>query len=480
MNFFRNLQIRGKMILILLCVSALSLFLFSSLDLYRELQLFKKNMVRNLTVLASTVGANSRAAIVFNDAVAGKRILSSLKEEPQIDFAALYDKDGKIFVTYSRDEAVPFEPPEIKDERYKIGKTHFEIVRNILLEDKVIGKIYLRSHMEELQAEFRNYAFLAGIMLFVTLAIAFFVSVKLQSIISRPILSLAEVAKKISNESDYSIRAHYESKDELGILYSGFNEMLEQIQKETTERKRAEKEIKRYAADLEKANEELRDFTFTASHDLQEPLRKVITFGYRLEKAWSGNQEKEALSYIERMQTSAFRMRQLIEDLLKFSRTAAKVGDFQSVNLEEVVEEVILDLEIQIEESKGAVKVEALPTLNADKRQMLQLFQNLISNGLKFARPGQPPMVSLKSVLLPDGYWKILVEDNGIGIDGKYQDRIFKPFERLHASGEYQGSGMGLAICNKIVSRHKGTITAESSANQGTRFVITLPEKQAD
>ncbi|MFQ5673349.1 MAG: PAS domain S-box protein [Nitrospinales bacterium] len=245
-----------------------------------------------------------------------------------------------------------------------------------------------------------------------------------------------------------------------------------------TERLKTEKELKRQAADLEKVNAELKDFTRTASHDLQEPLRKIVTFSDRLESALTEGKEANVPVYLERIQTSALRMKQLIEDLLEFSKVTAQPDEFKSVDLNRVVEGVLSDLEIQIEQSKGRVEVAPLPTLEANGLQMRLLFQNLISNGLKYTSPERPPTVSIKSILLPNGNWNILVTDNGIGIEKQYRERIFKPFARLHSSGEYRGSGMGLAICSKIVSRHKGSIAIEDTAGEGTCFVVTLPQTQ--
>ncbi|MFQ5717796.1 MAG: PAS domain S-box protein, partial [Nitrospinales bacterium] len=248
--------------------------------------------------------------------------------------------------------------------------------------------------------------------------------------------------------------------------------------RDITERKRTEAELKQYAKDLEKTNATLQDFTFTASHDLQEPLRKIISFGDRL-KALSGERLKgPELACVERIQGATFRMKQLIDDLLEYSRLSAKPAAFAPVDLNEIVEKAISDLEVTIKEDNGTVNVGNLPVLEADKLQMWQLFQNLISNGLKYSKPDEPPVISIKSVPLKNGFWEIHVEDNGIGFEEKHQDLIFKPFERLHPHGKFHGSGMGLAICGKIVDRHKGTIAAQGKLNQGALFVVTLPEKQ--
>lgn len=247
-----------------------------------------------------------------------------------------------------------------------------------------------------------------------------------------------------------------------------------------TDRKKAEEELQRYARKLEVTNQELTDFAHIASHDLQEPLRKVIAFGDRLRMAYADRLDERGEDYIERMQKATRRMRQLIDDLLMFSRINVKEVNYETVNLNQVVREVLFDLDFRIEETRSTVRVNALPILEVDASQMRQLFQNLISNALKFHREDAPPNITISSRNSEPGKWKILVEDNGIGFENKYLDRMFKPFQRLTTGTSFNGNGIGLAICQKIVTRHHGDITALGRPNQGSQFIITLPEKKPD
>jgi two-component system sensor kinase FixL len=249
------------------------------------------------------------------------------------------------------------------------------------------------------------------------------------------------------------------------------------VVQDITQRKQAEEKIKTYYSELEKANEELQSFSSIASHDLQEPLRKIIAFGDRLESSIPASDER-GKDYLERMQKSAIRMRTLVEDLLQYTRVETKARLFESVDLNKVVETVLDDLETRISETKGAVNITELPVIDADPVQMHQLFLNLIGNALKFHRKGDTPVVNLSRVKKGNGFWEISVEDNGIGIDEEHIDKIFKPFERLHGRTTYEGTGIGLTICNKIVSRHGGTIAVKRQSTNGVTFHITLPEKQ--
>jgi signal transduction histidine kinase len=182
--------------------------------------------------------------------------------------------------------------------------------------------------------------------------------------------------------------------------------------------------------------------------------------------------------YLDRMQVAAGRMQRFIDDLLQYSKVTLKAQPFELTDLGQVVAETLGDIEARLSQTGGRVEFSGLPLLDADRFQMRQLFQNLISNSLKFHREGVPPIVKIHARREENGFWKIIVEDNGVGFDAKFADRIFKPFERLHGRTRFEGSGMGLAICRKIVDRHKGDIHAESEPNRGAKFVITFPEKQ--
>ena len=239
---------------------------------------------------------------------------------------------------------------------------------------------------------------------------------------------------------------------------------------------RLEERVAERTEELKRSNRELMDFAAIASHDLQEPLRKIVMFGDRLEEQIP-SQEVKSRDYLDRMRKAARRMQGFIEDLLKLSAIATGGRPFQTVNLQTLAQEVAEDLETRIIQSNVQLNIDRLPTLEADATQMRQLLQNLIGNALKFHRDGVPPVVTVTSRPLRDGFWEIMVQDNGIGIEPHHISRIFQPFERLHIGGLFDGSGMGLAICKKIVDRHGGSIHVASQPNEGTSFIITLPEQ---
>ena len=249
------------------------------------------------------------------------------------------------------------------------------------------------------------------------------------------------------------------------------------VRYEITEMKQAEDKLKIYAKKLETSNQELQDFASVAAHDLQEPLRKIQAFSDRLKKKAVDILTGESLDYLNRIESSALRMQVLINDLLAYSRVTTKSQPFAQISLDKIVRQVASDLEIRLEQNQGKIEWNNLPSLEADPTQMHQIFQNLISNALKFNRPGVPPHVRIEAETTGQ-LCKITVNDNGIGFDEKYLDRIFTIFQRLHGRHEYEGTGIGLAICRKITDRHGGTINASSIPGEGSTFIVTLPLKQ--
>ena len=219
-----------------------------------------------------------------------------------------------------------------------------------------------------------------------------------------------------------------------------------------------------------------------ASHDLQEPLRKIQAFGDRLDVKYAKQLGQQGQDYLRRMRNAAERMQILIRELLTYSRITTKIQPFAATDLNTIVREVLSDLETRIEQTKGQVTVGQLPTIEADSLQMRQLFQNLISNALKFHQPEVPPAIEISHVSGADSDSAIELEirDNGIGFDEKYLDRIFTPFQRLHGRSEYEGTGMGLAICRKIIERHGGRLKAKSVPGHGSTFTIALPCRQIE
>jgi PAS domain S-box-containing protein len=255
----------------------------------------------------------------------------------------------------------------------------------------------------------------------------------------------------------------------------------DRVRQRTAALESANHDLEVSSAKLERSNLELLEFASVASHDLQEPLRKVQTFGDRLKSLCAANLDEQGLDYLNRMLNSASRMQLLIQDLLAFSRVGSRPRAFVAVDLALVTREVLSDFEIRIAETDAQVEVSDLPTIDADPILIRQLLQNLIGNALKFHKKGQAPVVRVWAQSEADAVahsadmWIISVADQGIGFEEKYLDRIFTMFQRLHGRNEYEGTGVGLAICRKIAWSHGGDITATSMPGHGSVFTIALP-----
>jgi len=247
-----------------------------------------------------------------------------------------------------------------------------------------------------------------------------------------------------------------------------------------SERKQAEAMLKEYNQRLEQSNRDLADFAYVASHDLQEPLRKIITFSDRLVKKFGDALDETGRDYLERMQSATRRMQLLIVDLLSISLISSKPQQIEAVNLSEIAKQVIADMDLVLEKNNGQIQLEELPCLPADSSQMYQLLQNLIGNALKFHAASDPVRVTVRSEADGPEHIRLLISDNGIGFDMREVERIFKPLQRLVGRSQYEGSGMGLAICRRIVERHNGQISAESEPGKGSTFIVRLPLRQQE
>jgi light-regulated signal transduction histidine kinase (bacteriophytochrome) len=278
---------------------------------------------------------------------------------------------------------------------------------------------------------------------------------------------------------DYSVALCATTDDEIGVLARNFESMRMTIYKYTT---KLEQMVGKRTEQLENKNRELQEFARIASHDLQEPLRKIRAFGDRLKVKLTGALDEQSIDFLSRMISAAARMQGLIDGLLAYSRVTIRGNPFVHTDLGVIVKEVISDLEVRISETGGRVDVGDMVSLDADELQMRQLLQNLIGNGLKYHKKDIPPVIKVFSRTVEqkdEPTVDIVVEDNGIGISEEHFEKIFVVFQRLHSrESEYEGSGIGLSVVKKIAERHEGNIKVESKVGEWTRFTVSIPLHQ--
>ena len=332
----------------------------------------------------------------------------------------------------------------------------------------------------------RTDMFKLGLVVLTALVVAGVAAMAARSV-TVPMTKLLGATHNIG-EGNLDQKIGYEGRDELGELSKAFDRMTDKLRKitvsrdelvsEVRERMRAEQMLVEKAEELVRSNADLQQFAYVASHDLKEPLRAVSGFCQLLQQRYHGKIDDKADQYIQEAIDGAARMQTLIDDLLKYARVSTTGGPMESTNCMVVVEKAVANLKASIETTGASVHYSNLPSVTADEPQLLHLFQNLISNAIKYYS-GKPPEIDIAAEA-KNGEWLFSVRDNGIGIDPKYHDRIFVIFQRLHTRDEYSGTGMGLAICKRIVDRHKGKIWVDSQPGMGSTFSFTIPMSEQE
>jgi signal transduction histidine kinase len=470
-----------------LCALALAAIGFLAYDVLT----FQRTLVGQLAVDAAIVGTNAADALLRRDQRALDRALSALRADSRVLRAAVYDRDRRRVATYVGPAGAGAALPEALAS--PILEAHrFERERVIVLQPVengtgVIGGVLVESNLGELSARVRQYLVIAFAVLLISLLVALALSAWLQRRISEPILQLVDMARRVSEDRDYSVRAPARTGDELGLLVGAINEMLAQIQKRDDDLERARHELEkrieertrevgdreRAQQELERSNADLEQFAYVASHDLQEPLRMIGSYIELLARRYRGKLDADADDFIQYAVDGVARMQELIDDLLSYSRVGRRGKELVPTEVAEAFEEATANLRTAIDESSATITADALPSVRGDASQLAQLFQNLLGNAIKF-RGDAAPRIHVSAVR-QDGDWAFSVSDNGIGLDPRHADRIFVMFQRLHSREEYAGTGIGLAICKRIVERHGGHIRAESEgAGKGTAFHFTL------
>jgi signal transduction histidine kinase len=489
MSFLRDLPIRQKLVLMIMLATGGALLLAGvgllALDFFR----FRRDMVTDLHTLAEIVAQNSTAALSFEDPIAAQENVAALRAKPSVRGAAIYDAQGGLFAYWWRPEVNPDFPARPGADGHRFQRASLVLFEPIVLDGKRVGTVYVESSLSEVWRRLQaRVVTIAAVFLAAGLA-ALGLSSRLQGLISRPVLHLADTARAVSERNDYSLRAGKQSADELGRLVDAFNQMLSQIEERDTALLAAKedlehrvedrtRELRAANAELQQSNRELDDFAYVASHDLKEPLRGIHNYSMFLLEDYGDRLDADGRAKLETLMRLTRRMETLIDSLLQYSRLGRVDLAIDDVDLNQTVAEVLDNLDINLKAEKADVTVpRPLPTVRCDQVRVGEIFHNLIVNGVKYndklrkkveigylnghPEEDQPPV--------------FYVRDNGIGIPEKHLDAIFRIFKRLHARDRFGGgTGAGLTIVKKIVERHNGRIWVESEPGEGTTFYFTL------
>ncbi len=504
----QNMAIKHKLITIVMLTCIMALMLVGGAFLFWEWRGLRNNMFENLSTQARITAENCKAALTFEDIGDAEETLKALKANSSIVFACVYKKSGEVFATYAQDKA---DKAHLMIEAQQQGSNSsgglLTIFEPIVLDDETIGMVCLRCDLGPMYAALRHNAQNTVIALALAAIAAYFISSRLQRIISGPILALAKVARDVSEKRDYSTRATKQNNDEVGLLIDSFNEMLEQIQQrdselvkakgelevrvqertseltnanehlkeEIGEREKAERKQTQLLKELESANQELKDFAYIASHDLKAPLRAIKTLADWISTDYADKLDRDGQEQLNLLKQRVDRMHNLIDGILQYSRVGRVREKNVNVHLDKLLPEII-DILAPPANIKITMDTE-MPVIKCEETRITQVFQNLLSNAVKYMDKSDG---LIRVGCIEEGeFWKFSVADNGPGIEKQHWERIFKIFQTLAPRDEFESTGIGLTVVKKIIELYGGGIWVDSEVGKGTTFFFTFPKAGA-
>lgn len=481
-------SISKKITLMNMLVSGVALLLAATAFFAYDQITSRQSLIRSLRAQAQIVGANSVSALLFNDPQSAVNTLSALKNSPNIEAAAIFTLDYRPFATYERDPRIqPLSIPilsGVRKESYWFRGAHLLLVEPVIFQGQNMGFVSIQSDLREIDRRLRRYIAIAFIVLLMSMVAALFVSSLFRKSVVTPIVSLAEVARQVSQDKNYSVRAlPSREQDEVALLVEAFNEMLAQIQQREDELQRGQAELEHRVAERTRellvANRELEAFSYSVSHDLRGPVDALNGFAYVLSKEYGRTLDPKATELVDRIRGSGRRMMQLIDDLLNLSRVTSGAMVSQPVDLTAIGRAVGEELRSSNLQRNVEFIIADGATVEGDPRLLRVALDNLLRNSWKYTS-NQPAAKIEFGVQTKNGIPVYFVRDNGVGFDPRSASRLFQPFQRLHSAQEFPGSGIGLATVQRIVRRHGGDIWAESQVGKGATFYFTLGKQTPD
>jgi signal transduction histidine kinase len=441
----------------------------------------RERLLSNLSTQAEIIGTNSASALIFDDPEAAGRTLSALRSSPNILSAGLWTATGQPFASYQQNDdespPVPSIPPG-QIEVHEFDGMQVSLARAIVFQENRVGTVSIRVDLQEVKNRLHQYATIAAAVLLLSLVAALVVSSIFRRAVADPITKLAEVARVVSRDKDYSVRVTSEtSRGEVAVLMDAFNNMLSQIQEQDGALRKAhddlEQRVQERTAELTAANKELEAFSYSVSHDLRAPLRSIDGFSQALLEDYSEKLDADGTGYLRRVRSAAQRMSLLIDDMLNLARVTRSALHREPLDLSTLARSVAQELQAREPERKVEVIIEDGALVEGDARLLRVAIENLLGNAWKYtSRHGHARIEFGRN--RDNGRVVYFVRDDGAGFDPNYAARLFGAFQRLHGADEFPGTGIGLATVQRIIHKHGGSIWAEGAVEKGATFYFTL------
>jgi signal transduction histidine kinase len=479
MSIFKDKPIRQKLMTGMLITSSVVLLIACAIYFMYEYASFRRSLLERTRVLAEMCASNSTAALAFRNSADATSVLSALRADQYVVSAVLLNNADSVFATYPADLSVQnFQARALKP-GFHFGENGLEGVIPVTEDGKQIGLLYISSTTRAIYERLELYALTAlGVIVF-SLLISYLLSMAIQRNISKSILSLVRTAEVVSQKKDYAIRATKYDNDEIGVLTTTFNNMLHEIEKQniqiTSFNQNLEAEVRARTRELETAYEEMEAFSYMVSHDLSAPLRKIDMFVDLYLQRDNKNIDPEGQQTFEKVTTNIDKMRTLISDLLAFAQLGKRELEKVDIDMKELVSTVFEDQKKTEDPREIEFLLCDIPNAHADRVTMSQVWVNLISNALKYTRKREVAKIEIGAEQ-KDNSVVYHIQDNGVGFDMNHYDKLFSAFNRLHSEKDFQGTGIGLAIVHRIISKHGGKVWAESLADKGAKFYFSIPK----
>lgn len=470
-------RLKTKLLILSLTVSTLGMILICFSLIVVENRTYEKQLESELHVIANILAEQSAAALLFEDTQQLKIIISSLREIETIEQACVYGDDEQLMAQLNQNAALAC--PDLENQP-KVGflGDHYRLMKTVTLDGELVGHLYTASKLEVIREHIRTFILIAFSIGFTIQGALGILAFRLQRLISEPIAELSHAAEQIAVDQDYSIRAPVRGEDELGRLGNAFNEMLGTIEQQNLKilasRDDLERTVAERTSELSLANRELEAFSFSVSHDLRQPLRAIEGFGQALEEDCRDQLNDAGLDYLSRIRTATVRMGGLIDGLLVLSRVSRQPMEICEHDVSTMLKEIVEELQDTTDDLPTDIKIQSGISLVGDGRMLRIAFQNLLANAWKYSSKKHHRLIAVYARETKD-HVTVTVEDNGVGFDMKYVNKLFVAFNRLHTPAEFSGTGLGLATVDRVVRRHFGEISAESSVDNGARFSVRFP-----